>query len=84
MTTHIMRVLGYLFGNANRAFTTALCAAVLWGIIDPTSVRSMIALCWNNFWEAFGPLLVMLLQLAIMVGVGWLFIRKMFGGKTRS
>jgi hypothetical protein len=79
----IMSVLRYLFGTANRAGTTVLCALVLWGIIDPTSVRSFIALCWNNFWEAFEPLLYMLLQFAIMVGALVFISRKVFGGSRQ-
>lgn len=82
-TNTIMSVLRHLFGTSNRAFTTVLCALVLWGIIDPTSVRSFIALCWNNFWEAFEPLLYMLLQLAIMLGALVFVYRKVFGGNRQ-
>ena len=68
----------FLFGSPQRVITTALCGFALWGIIDPHSVRLLITTCGRNFWLAFGPLLIQLLQILIVVGVIWAMIRGLF------
>ena len=81
-------ILTFLFGSPRRALTTALCALVTWGIIDPHSMQSLIETCMKNFWMAFGPFIFVLLELVFIVGflafLVWL-IGKLFGiGNNRS
>lgn len=76
-------ILRFMFGSTNRAINTAVLALVLWGIVSPESVRAVLALCWNNFWFAFGDLAVALLQIAIVGGVVVWCFKKAFGGSNR-
>ena len=68
----------FLFGSPQRVITTAFCGFAIWGIIDPQAVRCLIASCASNFWLAFGPLLIQLLQILIVVGVIWAMVRGLF------
>ena len=68
----------WMFGTPKRLGVTAIVAIAIWSMVDPIAVRSLIATSWNNFWTAFGPLFNQLLQLLIMGGVIWLFIRGLF------
>jgi hypothetical protein len=72
------QVLRFLLGSPQRVITTGIMGFVVWGMVNPRSVSLLIALCWNNFWEAFGPLFQILLQLFIVCGVIWLFVKSLF------
>jgi hypothetical protein len=57
---------------------------VLWGVIDPVSMKTTIALGWENFWVAFGPLIDFLIQLGVLAAIAVFLYKKTFGSKTRS
>lgn len=72
------QILRYLFGTAQRARNTAIVGMVLWAMIDPQSVRHLVAVGCHNFWTAFGPLFQQLLQLLIVGGVIWFLVKNLF------
>ncbi|MFA6459618.1 MAG: hypothetical protein WCV79_04485 [Candidatus Paceibacterota bacterium] len=78
---HLNTTICFLFGSPQRVIVTAVIGFILWGVVDPESVRYLTVTCWNNFWKAFGPLLQQLLQLLIVGGVIWFFVKNLFSKK---
>ena len=72
------QTLRFMFGSPQRVIVTAIIGFILWGMVDPVSVRDLVAKCWGNFWMAFGPIIQMLLQLLILGGGIWLMVRGIF------
>ena len=72
------QTLRFMFGSPQRVIVTAIIGFILWGMVDPNSIRCLVATCWNNFWMAFGPLIQELLKLLIVGGVIWLFVKGLF------
>ena len=68
-------VLMFFFGSVRRALSTCLVIIVIFGILNPEAANEAVATAWNNFWTAFGPVIQKLLELVIVVGLCYAFIK---------
>jgi hypothetical protein len=79
----MIATLRFLTANPRRIAGTLISLVVIWGMISPDSLHSVSAELLRNFWVAFGPIILLILQLLALVAGASLMIwvvRKGCGG----
>jgi hypothetical protein len=80
----VLSVFRWFFATQRRAAFTLSVIAVFIGyaIFNPHNARYFIAIGWNNFWYAVGPLINKLLELAFVIGLCYFLWTKVLFKKS--